>query len=203
MNWFTHSGKVFKPFYPTLTWDKPTAEKKVYLTFDDGPTPEVTEYVLSVLKAYGFKATFFCIGENVAKNLALYEKVKAEGHHIGNHTYTHVNGFHTSNSAYFEDTKRASEIIDSTLFRPPFGRIKRSQIRHIKQDFNIIMWSILSGDFDTSLDLHRAERRIKSLTKPGAIVVFHDSTKAYKNLKALLPKYCAYLTDKGYTSCGL
>ncbi|MCO4818488.1 MAG: polysaccharide deacetylase family protein [Bacteroidetes bacterium] len=203
MNWFTHNGKVFKPFYPTLNWDRPTSEKKVFLTFDDGPTPEVTEYVLSVLKDFGFKATFFCIGENVSKNISIYKQIKAEGHQVGNHTYTHINGFRASNATYIKDTKRAAELIDSTLFRPPFGRIKRSQIRRLNPNFDIIMWSILSGDFDTTLNISRAEARMKSLTKPGAIIVFHDSQKAYKNLKALLPKYCAYLTDKGYTSCGL
>ena len=147
MNWFTHSGSIFKAFYPSLTWEHKTDQQCVYLTFDDGPTSEVTRYVLQVLNDFGFKATFFCIGENVEKHPSIYQDVLAQGHSVGNHTYNHLNGFKTSNQVYQSNTQKAAEVIDSKLFRPPFGRIKRKQIRLLKPQYEIVMWSILSGDF--------------------------------------------------------
>jgi peptidoglycan/xylan/chitin deacetylase (PgdA/CDA1 family) len=203
LNWYSHSANLIKPFYPGLTWQIKTSERKVYLTFDDGPSPEVTQYVLGVLKEYGFHATFFCIGENVIKHPSIYASILAEGHSVGNHTFTHLNGFKNRNDIYLLNTAEAAKQIDSKLFRPPYGRIKFGQSRVLKQQYKIIMWSILSGDFDENLDLKNAERRIKSLTKPGSIVVFHDSNKALKNLRHLLPIYCAYLKANNYTSCQL
>lgn len=203
MNWYTHSSKYLKPFFPSLVWDIPTQEKVVYLTFDDGPHPDITPYVLSVLKPYGFKATFFCIGENVVKHPVVYHTIESQGHAVGNHTFNHLNGFTHDTDAYTENVKKAKQSIDSKLFRPPYGRLKLSQINQLKPDYNIIMWSCLSGDFDRKLDTNEALVQLKKLTKPGAIVVFHDSLKAQYNLEKLLPQYCAYLEQEGYTSCKL
>lgn len=203
MNWYIHSSKFLKPFYPSLIWDIKTNEKKVYLTFDDGPNPTATPYVLDLLESFGFKATFFCIGDNVVKHPETYQSVIKKGHAIGNHTYNHLNGFDHSKDAYVANTVKASQHIESNLFRPPFGRIKRSQIRSLRSDYKIIMWSSISGDFDLTLDTTRALGKLKDLTKPGAIIVFHDSEKAHENLKELLPAYCSFLAKNGYTSCKL
>ena len=203
MNWYAHSSKFIKPFYPSLIWNIQTDQKTVYLTFDDGPNPTVTSYVLSVLKSFGFTATFFCIGDNVVKHPDTFSLIMEDGHRVGNHTYNHLNGFNYDVSEYLENTKLAAKHIDSDLFRPPFGRIKRSQINALSPDYDIVMWSSISGDFDTQLDTSKALKKLKKLTKPGAIVVFHDSLKAFDNLKALLPVYCDYLAKNGYTSCKL
>ena len=147
MNWYTHGATLFKPFYPGLTWQVETSERKVYLTFDDGPSPEVTAYVMDVLKDYGFTATFFCIGENVVKHPSIYQSILDNGHTVGNHTHTHLNGFKNHSKKYVQDTAEAAKHIDSKHFRPPFGRIKRSQSRVLKHKYEIIMWSIVSGGF--------------------------------------------------------
>lgn len=203
MNWYAHSSKFLKPFYPSLIWNIQTDAKTVYLTFDDGPNPTATSYVLSVLESFGFTATFFCIGDNVAKHPDTYASVIDKGHAVGNHTFNHLNGFAHTKDAYISNAKLASEYIDSELFRPPYGRIKKSQINALSADFNIIMWSSLSGDFDANIDTERALKKLQKLTKPGAIVVFHDSLKALENLKILLPAYCEFLTKNGYQSCKL
>jgi len=203
VNWYAHSSKFLKPFYPSLIWNIQTEAKTVYLTFDDGPNPTATNYVLSILESYGFTATFFCIGDNVVKHPETYALVIDKGHAVGNHTFNHLNGFAHTEDAYLSNTKIASECIDSELFRPPYGRIKKSQITALSSDFNIIMWSCLSGDFDANLDTSRALKKLQKLTKPGAIVVFHDSLKALENLKILLPAYCEYLVKNGFQSCKL
>lgn len=204
MNFYLHSSKVLKPIYPELTWNRESNdEKKVYLTFDDGPNPEATSFVLDQLEAFGFKATFFCIGDNVKKHPDVYDRILNEGHRTGNHTFNHLNGFKTENDRYIENIKLAANNIDSPLFRPPYGRLKKKQIEQIIPEYEIIMWSILSGDFDPKLKRDKAYNDIVKLTKNGSIIVFHDSLKALDNLRYLLPKYCEYLTESGYTSCTL
>ena len=181
----------------------PNDEKLVYLTFDDGPTPEVTDYVLDVLNQYNFKATFFCIGKNVVEEDQVYRRIIDEGHSVGNHTFNHVKGFSSGNYAYYADVLKAEEHIQSTLFRPPYGKILPRQSHTLSSKFDIVMWSILSGDFDPELDTDYALNRMQELTQSGSIIVFHDSVKAAKNLKELLPPYLKFLNDNGYTSCGL
>jgi len=201
-----HSSWLLQPFYPGLTWKKEVQDKSVFLTFDDGPQPGATDFVLETLEHYGFDATFFCIGENVIKHNELFEHITAcnPNHRIGNHTHNHPSGFSTSVQDYIENTQKAENQINSKLFRPPYGRITRRQIKAIQHlDFEIIMWSILSCDYMSSINTDHALKRMKQLTKPGSIIVFHDSLKALENLKKLLPAYCEFLAKNGYTSCSL
>lgn len=190
-----------KKFYQDRVWSIPTQEKILYLTFDDGPHPEATPFVLDELKKISAKATFFCVGKNVKENFSVYERIIAEGHKVGNHTYTHLNGWKTDDQKYVEDIAKAAEIIDSTLFRPPYGRITRFQIRAIGGDrlhLKTIMWDVLSGDFDPSVDGENCFLNVINNTDPGSIVVFHDSLKSFTTLQHGLPKILKYYSEKGY-----
>lgn len=181
----------------------PGREKTVYLTFDDGPHPTITPWVLEQLAAYGAAATFFCIGKNVVQFPAVYKQVLAAGHRTGNHTYSHPNGWKTETAAYLEDVKKASAVIDSQLFRPPYGRIKRRQSAGLsraihKKDVRVIMWDVLSADFDVNLPPQRCAEIVLKHVRPGSIVVFHDSEKAFANLQVALPLVLEALSRKGY-----
>lgn len=190
--------------FPRYTWRMPDREKTVYLTFDDGPHPIITPWVLEQLAAYGAAATFFCIGKNVVQYPAVYRRILAAGHRTGNHTYSHPNGWKTETTAYLEDVKKASAVIDSELFRPPYGRIKKRQAAGLsrvigKKNVQLIMWDVLSADFDvTLLPEHCAEIVLKHV-RPGSIVVFHDSEKAFPNLRVALPRLLEALSQQGYS----
>jgi peptidoglycan-N-acetylglucosamine deacetylase len=189
-------------YYNKLTWKIKTTEKKVYLTFDDGPIPEVTEYVLDVLQKENIKAHFFCIGKNVVGNPIIYQRIIEEGHIVGNHTYNHLNGWKTNTEDYLQNIQEASTIIKSNLFRPPYGRITKSQIKQlpiINDQFSIIMWDVLSGDFDTSIDAEKCYQNVIKNIAPGSIIVFHDSEKAYPRMKEALPKVIHWLKENGYS----
>ncbi len=201
MNSALHSSRFLKWLYPTLIWDKRTNQREVYLTFDDGPDPEVTTFVLETLRQYGFKATFFCIGENVKKHPNIFKEIISDGHRVGNHTYNHLNGFQTNTNEYISNTELAAELIHSNLFRPPYGRIKRMQIQELSSIYDIVMWSILTGDFSSSLNPNKAIKQIQKLTRSGSIVVFHDSQKAFSNLTKILPEYCKFLSNNDFTPC--
>jgi len=186
--------------YPDLIWHFPTSPNSVYLTFDDGPTPEITPFVLAQLARFNAKATFFCIGKNMVEHPSLFAQIQAEGHSIGNHTYTHVNGKKTSMHAYLEEVKKTKALMpNSALFRPPYGRITRSQTKALNaQGHQIIMWSVLSADFDPKVAPDTCYTNVVNNTKGGDIIVFHDSVKAAKNLRITLPKVLTYLNDKGF-----
>lgn len=191
-----------KILYPHLTWDMPATDKRIYLTFDDGPIPIVTPFVLNILKQHNAKATFFCIGNNVSKHPDIYKQVKNEGHAIGNHTYNHLRGWNTDDEIYTENYLKANELLDVPLFRPPYGRIKRSQIKQLKAirpDINIIMWSVLSGDFDMTLKPELCLQKVMKHTCPGSIVVFHDSLKAFNRLEYVLPRALSLWKAEGYS----
>lgn len=192
---------LLKKIYPTLIWDKNiTNTNAIYLTFDDGPHPIATPFVLDVLKEYNAKATFFCIGKNVEQYPEIYEKIIAEGHSTGNHTHNHFNGFKTDDNDYIKNVKQATEHISSSLFRPPYGRITRFQAKLIQQlGFKIIMWDVLSGDFDIKLSKEKCLANVLLNTKNGSIIVFHDSEKAFKKLEYALPKTLAHLSANGFT----
>jgi peptidoglycan/xylan/chitin deacetylase (PgdA/CDA1 family) len=194
--------RLLKMLYPKLTWDIKTGSRSIFLTFDDGPIPIVTPFVLNILKQYNAKATFFCIGDNVTKHPDVFEAVKNAGHTIGNHTYNHLKGWQTDTQIYTDNFLLADKILDTNLFRPPYGRIKRAQIAALKAarpDINIIMWDILSGDFDMTLKPEPCLKNVLKHTGPGSIVVFHDSIKAFNRLEYVLPRALEAWSKAGYT----
>lgn len=184
-------GRVF-------LWAVNSTEKDIYLTFDDGPQPGITDWVLDLLKQYNAKATFFCIGHNVAMHPELYHRIIAEGHAIGNHTYNHINGLKSGRGEYIENIQNAAEIIDSKLFRPPYGKLTWSQARWVKKNFQPVMWSALAADWDQTVTPEECLNNVTGNTKPGAIIVFHDSVKAETNLRYSLPRYLEFLIKNGY-----
>jgi peptidoglycan/xylan/chitin deacetylase (PgdA/CDA1 family) len=200
-NWF------IKKIFSNYTWDVSNTGKTVYLTFDDGPIPVVTEWVLGELKKYNFKATFFSIGDNITKHPEIFKKVVSEGHSIGNHTFNHLNGWNTSTEDYVENVARCEEAISkninqtlkSRLFRPPYGKIKTAQSKAIQNlGYKIIMWDVLSADFDTTITKEQCLDNVLSNVKPGSIIVFHDSVKAFKNLEYVLPKTLDFLKENNF-----
>lgn len=191
--WFT------RLWYPDLVWSI-QSQNSIYLTFDDGPTPKITPWVLDELKNVKARATFFCIGKNLEANPELGKRIIEEGHQIGNHTYSHLNGWKTTTSNYLEDVRLGEEVIreqgvDSTFFRPPYGRIRRGQIKRLSK--KLIMWSHLSWDFDSKLNVEKSISKLKC-AKPGSILVFHDNEKSFENLKVILPEILAYFHAKGF-----
>jgi len=183
-------------------WEMPGDSRCIYLSFDDGPHPEITPFVLDTLKKYNAKATFFCIGKNVEKYPDVYQRILEEGHRVGNHTMSHMNSKKTEERIWLEDVKAASNWIDSDLFRPPYGRISRFQekvLREAKPGYRIIMWTVLSGDFDQKLRGEECFNIVKSKTKAGSIIVFHDSEKAWPRLKECLPETLENFENQGFT----
>jgi peptidoglycan-N-acetylglucosamine deacetylase len=197
---FLHKSNIlFRTVFPKYIWRIPINKPTIYLTFDDGPVPNATEFVLKTLSKYQIKATFFCIGENVVKYPTLFNEILSNGHSIGNHTMNHLNGWNTDNQIYIENFRACAEVVPKTnLFRPPYGKIKKKQANSILQGSQIIMWDVISGDF--SLDISPKECLEKSIqyTEPGTIIVFHDSEKAYKNMSFALPQYIEHFLERGY-----
>lgn len=194
-----------KKLFRNYIWDMPADERKVYLTFDDGPTPKITEWVLAQLEQYKAKATFFCIGTNIHDNPAIFRKLLDCGHSIGNHTFNHVNGWHVENESYLNDVNRCDAQIKNvlpagtTLFRPPYGKLNRSQSKALLVlGYKIIMWDILSADFDTKISPEKCLQNVLGNINPGTIIIFHDSVKAFGNLETVLPKTLQYLAENGY-----
>ena len=203
-NW-VKTNKWIKKVFNNLVWDIPNSDNKIYLTFDDGPIPEVTEWVLNILKSKDIKATFFCIGDNMKKHPEVYKRILAEGHQTGNHTFNHLNGWKTETNHYIENLKLCeTEYLKlntehSFLFRPPYGKIKPSQSKAIRNlGYKIIMWDVLSGDFDTALKPQACFRNVRNTAQPGSIIVFHDSEKAFKNMQYVLPRMLDFFLEKGY-----
>lgn len=199
---------LIKKIFSGYVWHLPTTKKIVYLTFDDGPTPDITSWTLELLKEYNAKATFFCIGENISENPELYLDILRHDHSIGNHTQNHLNGWHTDIKMYMENVdfcdKAMSELDFNNensvkLFRPPYGKLKRQQFQQLQQKgYKIIMWDILSADFDTQISPEQCTKNVLKNIRPGSIIIFHDSIKASTNLKFALPKTLNYLKKNGY-----
>lgn len=197
---------LVKSIFPGCIWNFSRESPVIYFTFDDGPHPQATPFVLDTLKEFNAKATFFCIGKNVAAHPDIYKRIVNEGHSIGNHTYNHLNGWNSTDEAYIADISEARKYIDSKLFRPPYGRISRFQIRlltaseNVKQSavFRIIMWDVLSGDFDPAASSEKCSRNVISNARQGSIVVFHDSEKAFPRMQKSLTASLNYFSDKGF-----
>jgi peptidoglycan/xylan/chitin deacetylase (PgdA/CDA1 family) len=203
------TNALIKKIFSNYIWDVSNTENKIYLTFDDGPIPEITEWVLEELKKHNAKATFFCIGNNIEKYPDIFEKVITEGHSIGNHTFNHLNGWKTSTIEYLENFKLCEDSISnlqsktynlkSKLFRPPYGKIKTSQSKKLRQlGYKIIMWDVLSADYDISISPGKCLDNVLKNVTSGSIIVFHDSIKAFPNLEYTLPKALKYWQEKGF-----
>ena len=185
--------------YPGVVWNKPTNEKILYLTFDDGPTPEVTTAVLDLLYSYQAKATFFCIGENVKKHPTLYNRIIEEGHTIGNHTHTHPNAWKVNGDFYLNDVEEARKVIDSNLFRPPYGKLTPRTLFALRKKFRIIMWDVISCDFDDKVSAEQVEQNVVDYATNGSIIVFHDSVKAAPRMLEVLPAILKHYTELGFS----
>jgi peptidoglycan/xylan/chitin deacetylase (PgdA/CDA1 family) len=209
------TNAFIKKIFSNYIWSIPNRDNKIYLTFDDGPTPEITEWVLEELQKHQARATFFCIGKNINNHPDIFNKIINEGHSIGNHTHNHLNGWRTPTGDYLKNIELCnselrlrtvpknikSKILDqkSHLFRPPYGKIKKSQSKKLRQlGYKIIMWDILSADFDQTITPEKCLENVMQHVKSGSIIVFHDSVKAYKNLKYTLPKALQILKERGF-----
>lgn len=185
---------------PGIFWKGDGKGKEVHLTFDDGPIPEVTPWVLDLLKEYNQKATFFCVGDNVGKYPEIFRRIVEEGHGTGNHTFHHLNGWNTGSHDYLTDVGKAAAIIPSGLFRPPYGKMKLRQYFLIRKAYKIVLWTYLSGDYDKNFDVFRCLEEIKTCSKDGAVLVFHDNVKTRQNLKKILPDVLEFYKNENIRS---
>jgi peptidoglycan/xylan/chitin deacetylase (PgdA/CDA1 family) len=195
---YWHISPWIKWLYPAAIWYRRGKGKSLYLTFDDGPTPFITEKILDILDQYNAKATFFCLGRNVERHREIYHTILKKGHSVGNHTYSHLKGWKSDNIVYFEDIELARQHIESLLFRPPYGQIRPSQIRYLKKKYKIIMWEIMSHDYNKRISKEKSLQKVLKYTKEGSIIVFHDSLKAWETLQFVLPKLLKYFNEKGF-----
>ena len=190
--------KFIQNLFPNYIWNTASSTPIIHLTFDDGPIPSVTPWVLDQLKKYDAKATFFCVGSNVEKYNDIFEQVVAEGHTIGSHTMNHLNGWNTDNIPYFHNVRRGASLVKSELFRPPYGKMKPSQAQFIQRHYKVVMWDVLSGDFDPNITSEQCYRNIVNNASAGSIVVLHDSLKAKEKLEYVLPRILEYFSGLGY-----
>lgn len=190
---------IFRLLMPHYLWKCPTNNRKIYLTFDDGPIPEVTPLVLEQLKKYNARATFFCVGENIRKYPEVFRQVIENGHATGNHTCHHLNGWNTPDADYLKDVELCRAVLPSSLFRPPYGRISRSQASVLRRDYTIVMWDVLSGDYSPDVSPEKCLSNITDNAGPGSIIVMHDSLKAKKNLLFALPRLLEYYASAGFS----
>ena len=203
MKYLVKTPWIFRKFWPSFVWKINTDKKIIYLTFDDGPHPVATTFVLDQLKRFESKATFFCVGKNVKDHPDIFSRILDEGHAIGNHTQHHLNGWKTKDDIYLKDVAEAANYIDSDMFRPPYGRIGRFQAMNLSHAMRvtsprIIMWSVLSGDFDHMISKERCLQNVILNTGAGSIIVFHDSEKAFPLMEYALPRTLEFFKEKGY-----
>jgi len=191
--------KLYRNLYNGSHWRFNTDKKVVYLTFDDGPIPELTPWVLELLDKYGIKATFFCVGDNVKKHPEVFQMVQDRGHRIGNHTFHHIQGLKTDTQIYLSDVKEADQLIKSNLFRPPYGHMKFSQFKALKEQYKVIMWDVVTRDYSYLMTSDEVYDVVKKYTRNGSIIVFHDSLKAGNRMKESLPRSIEWLLEQGYS----
>lgn len=192
-------AKFLRWIYPTALWRMNPTEKSVYLTFDDGPIPEVTPWVLDVLDRYGVKATFFMVGENAAKHPEVFEMVKTRGHRIGNHTYNHIGGMRHGISSYVANVDKANELLRTNLFRPPHGWMKWEQFLFVRSSYKVVMWDLVTRDYSTHLNGRDVLLNVRRYARPGSIITFHDSLKSLDKLLYALPRAIEWLQAQGYS----
>ncbi len=190
---------LYKPSIWRLKVDTPT----IYLTFDDGPVPELTPWVLDVLKQNGAKATFFCVGENIEKHPEIFKRILDEGHQVGNHTHNHLKGWKVSNEDYFRNIEQCQVYTKTNLFRPPYGRIKKTQFREISKHYKVVFWDVLTYDYDKLISEETCLKNCLKYTRNGSVIVFHDNIKAQKNLKYALPKFIEHFQELNYNFASL
>lgn len=201
--YFKRTPNIIKRLFPSIIWDFPNVENKIYLTFDDGPHPEITPWILEQLKKHNAKATFFCLGKNVEKYPEIIKQILEDGHTIGNHGYAHLNGWNTNDVEYLEDAEKCNKLLvkntNNGLFRPAYGKIKISQISNLKSKYNIVNWSLMPGDFDQNIT---SEKCFENLCKAkvGDIIILHDNEKSWKHLEYCLPKFLDFIYNKGLKS---
>lgn len=191
--------EILRPLAKDMIWSLPTETPSLFLTFDDGPIPDITPAVCKILQEYNAKATFFCVGENVKKHPEIYEQVLMQGHSVGNHTFNHLNAWKTDNRSYYKNVFLARDYIDSPLFRPPYGKLTRGQTKRLKEKFDIIMWDVLSGDFDPEVDGKKCAENVIKNAKSGSIIVFHDSIKASSAMLVALPIVLKHFNALNYS----
>jgi peptidoglycan/xylan/chitin deacetylase (PgdA/CDA1 family) len=192
------SPRWLRILYPQLLWHKSRDKKNLYLTFDDGPIPDVTPAILKILKRYEIKATFFCVGENIHKHPDIFKQILSDGHRVGNHTYHHLKGWKTNKEDYLNDVEQCHKLTKSNLFRPPYARGTRSQYSELKKSYEIVMWDVMSGDFDTSISPQECLNNVVNHSTNGSIIVFHDNIKAEPRVLYALPLAIEYWIDQGF-----
>lgn len=195
--------EIAKKIFPKLKWDENTSKKTIFLSFDDGPTPVVTEWVLEQLKLHNAKATFFCLGKNVVLRPALFERLLEEGHTVGNHTYNHLDSWKTKKEKYLLDIENCNKVFHSKFFRPPYGKLKPGMRSSILKNYEIVMWDVMAYDFDERISPETCVNNVLDNIKSGSIIVFHDSLKAEKHLRYALPVVLEEITKRGYSMKGL
>jgi len=191
---------LLRSLHPDCIWRMSARNKKIYITFDDGPIPEVTPWVLDLLKEYGVKATFFCVGDNVNKHPTIYKRILAEGHAVGNHTHNHVSGWNRNTEDYLKNVDECNQILNSKNFRPPYGRLTPAQRKQLVKKFRVIFWDVLSYDYSASVKPEQCLENVMKGTRNGSIIVFHDSIKANNNIRYALPKYFEFVNTEGFES---
>lgn len=189
--------KALRALYPQCFWNLPNGENRIYLTFDDGPTPELLPFILETLDKYNVPATFFCVGDNIVKHPELFKELEKR-HVIGNHTFNHMSGWKAPNYTYYRNIKKFDEVCASPLFRPPYGRLKRSQAKHLSKRYKIIMWDVLSYDYSKNTSPKKCLSNVIKNVKSGSVIVFHDNKKATRNLTYALPRCIEHLLGKGF-----
>lgn len=195
---FFKPPKIARSLFSDLVFSIPNSNEAIYLTFDDGPHPESTPKILSLLDQFNAKATFFCLGKNVAQYPELFQEILDKGHAVGNHSYNHPNGLHTQTQVYIENVNKAGEFIQSNWFRPPYGKIRPKQVKALKDNYRIALWSLNAMDYDPKLDISKMVKQLKHHTQSGSIILFHDSLKAITNTEKILPEYLDFLVQSGF-----